>query len=199
MNGLAAGKKNASELIKLVKNEFDYLPEGASFLNFISNHDENSWQGSAIERLHYFLEPLTVLTFLLPGIPLIYSGQEAGNYRRLKFFDKDEIEWKPDKLFTLYKKLIDIRKSNSALWEEGQIIEIENDCKDVIISFGMYHQKIGKHTIVLLNLSDKEQTFYIKCNNFDGEYYDLIGLTKYKRLCQNSIKLKAFDYLILIN
>jgi len=105
LNDIAAGKIKTNELLNIAKNGSDNLPTGAAELNFTCNHDENSWQGSAIERLHYYLEPLTILTFTLPGIPLIYSGQEAGNYRRLKFFDKDEIEWKEDKMTPLYQNI----------------------------------------------------------------------------------------------
>ncbi len=115
MDALAAREINANKLLELAISEVNHLPKGASFLNFTSNHDENSWQGSAIERIHYYLEPLTILTFILEGNPLIYSGQEAGNYRRLKFFDKDEIEWKEDKMFDLYQKLAHFKRSHPAL------------------------------------------------------------------------------------
>ena len=30
---------------------------------------------------------------LYDGLPLIYSGQELPNKKRLMFFDKDEIDW----------------------------------------------------------------------------------------------------------
>jgi hypothetical protein len=46
---------------------------------------------------------------------LIYSGQEAGLWKRLAFFDKDLIEWKDDKLFTLFAKLNRLKKENSEI------------------------------------------------------------------------------------
>ncbi|MCD4663832.1 MAG: alpha-amylase, partial [Bacteroidales bacterium] len=148
MNNLAAGKINTKELLEIVLNEVKYLPEGASLLNFTSNHDENSWQGSAIERLHYFLEPLTVLTFLLPGIPLIYNGQEAGNYRRLKFFDKDEIEWKEDKMSPFYQKLNELRRKH-ATPQIGEIKAIKTDAPENILAFTCFTDK--NRLIVFLN------------------------------------------------
>ena len=197
MNELAAKKINANELFEIALNELKYLPEGANLLNFTSNHDENSWQGSAIERLHYYLEPLTVLTFLLPGFPLVYSGQEAGNYRRLKFFDKDEIDWKEDKMYSLYQKLIELRIRNLDLWSEGKIEKIENGSDECIISFQISYRKNENKVIVFLNLSDKDYDFYIKCGDYIGNFTDVFSKTDYNLNCHNSINLKAFSYLIL--
>lgn len=166
-------------------------------LNFTSNHDENSWQGSAIERIHYLLEPLTVLTFLLPGIPLIYSGQEAGNYRRLKFFDKDRIDWQEDKMFDLYKILVDIRKQNPDLWSHCNIQKIENDTNDTVVSLQISDHKQISKVILFLNLSNKNQTFYIKCGKYTGNFTNLISKENCKINCHNAVNLKAFGYKIL--
>lgn len=197
LNNVAAQKISANQLIKIALNEFEYLPKGACHLNFTSNHDENSWQGSAIERLHYYLEPLTILTFLLPGIPLIYNGQEAGNYSRLKFFDKDEIEWKDDKMYSLYQKLIELRLGNLDLWSEGKIEKIENDSDECIISFQISGRKNENKVIVFLNLSDEDYDFYIKCGDYIGNFMDVFDKTDYNLNCHNSINLKAFSYLVL--
>jgi len=198
MNEVAAEKSNAKNLLDLALNELHYLPDGASFLNFTSNHDENSWQGSAIERLHYFLEPLSVLTFLLPGIPLIYSGQESGNYRRLKFFDKDEIEWKEDKMFGLYKKLAHLKNSHPFLKEETSIHPIQTDAISSILAFRI--SKADEKVIALLNLSDTETAFYLKCENLnDNKFANLLNETNVQYSCHQQFSLKPYDYLVLGN
>jgi len=199
MNKLAAGSIEASDLFNIAVNEIKHLPDGATYLNFTSNHDENSWQGSAIERIHYFLEPLTILTFLLPGIPLIYSGQEAGNYRRLKFFDKDEIEWKKDKMFSLYHSLIYLRKRNPDFWLNGEFLRIENDAENEIVSFKIIAQNTNKSAIVFLNLTDKEKSFYVKCGDYKYQFINVMTKENYKLDCQNAINLKAYSYLLLEN
>ena len=197
MNSLAAGNINADELLEIAVHDLEYFPEEASWLNFTSNHDENSWHGSAIERLHYFLEPLTILTFLLPGLPLIYCGQEAGNYQRLEFFDKDVINWKEDKMYSFYKDLIELRKQNPGLWFQGKIDKIENDAKEAIVSYQISdHEQKGK-VIAFLNLSNSDQTFFIKCGEYNGNYMNVITEKDYKLKCENAINLKAFGYLIL--
>ena len=196
MNDMAAGKINAKELLEIALNEEKYLPEGASLLNFTSNHDENSWQGSAIERLHYFLKPLTVLTFLLPGIPLIYSGQEAGNYRRLKFFDKDEIEWKEDKMTSIYQKLNALKQNNLAL-QTGEIKILKTDAPDSILAFARFTE--SKHVIVFLNLSDKDISFYVECGKLNGQYLNVFNEKTFEYNCHKPFSIDAYGYLVLVN
>ncbi|MCB0807163.1 MAG: alpha-amylase, partial [Bacteroidales bacterium] len=195
MNEVAAGNANSKKLGETISNEFKYLPKGASFMNFTSNHDENSWQGSAIERIHYFLEPLTVLTFLIPGMPLIYSGQEAGNYRRLKFFDKDEIEWKEDKMFGLFQKLIKIKKSITDPAEEPELRNIKTDAPDQVVAIALFKDEVK--CLCLLNLSDKEVHFYVKCQNLNGQYRNLIDDDQQSYSCHNRFTLSACGYLVI--
>jgi len=192
MNELAAGNIKANELLGLALNEIEHMPKGSSLLNFTSNHDENSWQGSAIERIHYYLEPLTVLTFLLAGNPLIYSGQEAGNYRRLKFFDKDEIEWTEDKMFELYQKLSCLKESQ--LPEKGIKI-IKNDKAENIICMQIKNDE--RRTMVFLNLSEKKQDFYIKCcNDYFGNWKNIISNKNEKFSCHDLRTLDPYGFSI---
>ncbi len=193
MNELAAGKINANELMGVALNELKYLPDGASVLNFTSNHDENSWQGSAIERLHYFLEPLTVLTFMLRGIPLIYSGQEAGNYRRLKFFEKDEIGWKEDKMTPLYQKLNTLLNNGPLI--TGELKPIKTDAPESILTFTRFTDK--NRLIVILNLSARDTSFYIECGKLNGQYQNLINDETFEFNCHGQFSLDAYGYLVL--
>ncbi|MFK4985495.1 alpha-amylase family glycosyl hydrolase, partial [Klebsiella pneumoniae] len=72
---------------------YSQYPQDAYKLFFTSNHDENSWNGTEYEKYGTAAKALAVFTFTWKGIPLIYSGQENANQKRLKFFDKDLIEW----------------------------------------------------------------------------------------------------------
>ncbi len=192
MNDIAAGKINAEELGDKIRNELEHFPKNASQLNFTCNHDENSWNGSAIERLHYFIEPLTILTFTLPGYPLIYSGQEAGNYKRLNFFDKDIIEWKEDKMTPLFQKLNNLKKTNRGLWKNDYKI-IETDSKYKVLAFS----RDNKSIIIVLNLSDKEQNIRFLKSDFDKIYFDIFNEVRVKINSEKILNLKPFGYLIL--
>jgi glycosidase len=83
---------------------------------FTTNHDENSHSGSEYERMGNAARAFAVFCCTWNGLPLIYSGQEMPNLKRLKFFDKDPIEWTGRyELHDFYKALLLIRKRNPAL------------------------------------------------------------------------------------
>ena len=95
----------------------------------MSNHDKNSWEGTEFEQFGDGLEATIVLSVLSEGMPLLYNGQEAGNTKRLAFFDKDPIEWKQHPLGDFYKKLFALKKANSALWNGkwgARMIQVPN-------------------------------------------------------------------------
>ena len=54
-----------------------------------------------------------VLCCTINGMPLVYSGQEAGLDRSLKFFEKDEIKWQDHENAEIYKKLFQLKKKTA--------------------------------------------------------------------------------------
>jgi glycosidase len=195
LNDVAAGKITARELLISFKEGVDHLPSGALQLNFTSNHDENSWQGSAIERLHYYLEPLTVLSFLLPGVPLIYCGQEAGNYRRLKFFDKDEIEWKEDKMTLLFQKLCNLKGVSKALWaatDSGGFHIIKTNHPEKLAAFRRVYEY--NEVIVVCNLSNTELIASIMTKDGQSSYHEVFLDQSHSYNEIQSIRLGPYGY-----
>lgn len=75
------------------------------FMNFTSNHDENSWNGTVFERMGLAAETFAALTYMMPGMPLIYNGQEYNMNKRLKFFEKDTMPTTKGTMYPLYEKL----------------------------------------------------------------------------------------------
>lgn len=90
-------------------------PAHAYRMRFTSNHDYNSWHGSDAELYGPAAQALAVLTFLLPGMPLIYNGQEAGLAKRLAFFEKDAIDWQDYPLTGFYQRLTALKRRHPAL------------------------------------------------------------------------------------
>jgi cyclomaltodextrinase / maltogenic alpha-amylase / neopullulanase len=175
-NQFIQGKDNADKLDQKLASNFLHFPGEYSQMLFTSNHDENSWNGSAIERLGSALEATTVLTFTLPGIPLIYSGQEAGNPKRLSFFNKDLIAWKDDKMAVLYQKLCMLRKNNMALWSNpygGIFRRITNSLNYQVFSF--IREKENHKIVVMINLSWDTSSFSINTYKVEGEYLDVLS------------------------
>ncbi|RYE86848.1 MAG: alpha-amylase, partial [Oxalobacteraceae bacterium] len=87
-------------------------PAHAYRMRFTSNHDFNSWHGSDAELYGHAHEALAVLTFTLPGMPLIYNGQEARLDKRLAFFEKDAIAWHGYELTGFYQRLIALKHAH---------------------------------------------------------------------------------------
>ncbi len=79
---------SASEIIRVMNEKDSICGDHVFPMNFITNHDENSWNGTINERLGESWEATAVLSYSLRGMPLIYSGQEIGLDHRLSFFEK---------------------------------------------------------------------------------------------------------------
>jgi 1,4-alpha-glucan branching enzyme len=199
INEVAQSKIGVPELRATIEDQLQWYPAHASLMRFISNHDENSWQGSELERLAYFLEPMTVLYFTLPGIPLIYSGQEAGNYRRLSFFDKDHIDWKDDKMAVLLNKMALLRKSNPALWSQAgdfgfRLTETTEPLQ--ILAFERIRDR--NSVLVFLNLSYNSCKFHVNRPVSGQQFQDMMsGLTTYfgENAC---MELPPFGYALFV-
>jgi len=181
MNQIAQGKKPASEVWKYVKS-MDTLHPDAYHMLFITNHDENSWNGTVGERMGDAGDAMAVLTYTFPGMPLIYSGQEAGLDKRLRFFEKDTIDWRNIKKEAFYTTLNHLKHNNKALWngkEGGEIIAL-TDRKDTTMLAFLRETKDNK-VVVVMNLSDLPQKFSLEpdstsgmfSNAFTGETIDL--------------------------
>ena len=113
LNDVAKGKKNATD-VQTYFERMD-LPAGAFHMNFTSNHDENSWNGTEMERMGDARFAMAVMAATIQGMPLVYNGQETSLDRRLKFFDKDSINWDKMDLVDFYTRLLHLHQTNPAL------------------------------------------------------------------------------------
>jgi glycosidase len=90
-------------------------PAEAWRMRFTSNHDFNSWHGTDTELYGAAWQALAVLSFTLPGMPLIYNGQEAGLAKRLAFFEKDPIDWRAHDFTAFYQRLTGLKHRHPSL------------------------------------------------------------------------------------
>ena len=112
---IGQGKAGAAELRAWAAKEPHGFPPSACRMRFTTNHDFNSWNGTDAELYGDNDLPLAVLTFTLPGMPLIYGGQEARLAKRLEFFEKDAIDWKTRELQPFYTRLLALKHAHPAL------------------------------------------------------------------------------------
>jgi glycosidase len=111
-----ANEENAIEIWdKIMEKESERFESDDILMSFVTNHDENSWNGTIQERMGDASELLTALSYISPGMPLIYSGQEYDLDHRLLFFEKDEIPKTKKIMWPLLQKLGKLKKENPAL------------------------------------------------------------------------------------
>lgn len=159
MNDINKGTKTVADLDSVfAKIKKEYAPT-AYFMNFTSNHDENSWNGTEYERMGDGVEAFTALAYTMPGMPLIYTGQEYELKRRLKFFEKDSIPKTKGKMFGLYEKLGALKNTNKALngaKKAASFSRIQTSNDTLIMAFSrannneklMYIGNLSKETVV---------------------------------------------------
>ena len=157
MNRIASGENNVNDLINNIKENSNSYSKNHILMNFTSNHDENSWGGTVFERLGKGVKNLSALTYFIPGMPLLYNGQEYGLNKRLQFFEKDYIPKLENEYFDFYKKLSKIKQEQKALHlTSNQNFEnIETSNSNVVLFKREYEEE---KIYFLSNLSNKTET-----------------------------------------
>ena len=150
LDQIAEGHAPLTELDTYLAAEREKYPPTVYLMNFTSNHDVNSWDGTEYERLGLLALPFAVLTALLPGMPLLYSGQEAGLNRRLAFFERDTIDWGDYPLQDFYTRLFQLKKRHPAL-RNGDSESHFQRLQTPAGLYGFVREKGGSAVIVLVN------------------------------------------------
>jgi len=195
MNEIAKGEKELTALddyrLKLdtIYEEDDYK------MYFTTNHDENSWNGTVMERYgEEGHKTYAVLAFTYGDMPLVYSGQEAGMDYALEFFEKDTVEWGDYPLQDFYSALLKLNNENRALWNGkygGSFSRINSLNDDVIYA---YHRKKDKNeVVVLLNFSDKDISTKFE-GLPEGDFLSLFETMNYAEVSGDEITLAPYAY-----
>lgn len=197
LNGIAKNEKTVVDLTEhLKKNERDF-PINAFRMQFTSNHDENSWNGTEFERLGDGVETFAVLTCVIPDMPLVYTGQEAGNTKRLSFFDKDTVEWKEYELFDIYSKLFQLKKNNKSLFNGdrgGEMTFLQGSNKENIFAFTRTSDK--DKILAIFNLSDQSLVFELTGESLQGSYKNYFTGKLESFVSKETFKLNPWEYRI---
>jgi glycosidase len=185
------------ETVRNVLHAYSQYPEGASKLFFTCNHDENSWNGNEYEKYGVAAQAWAVFTHTWQGMPLIYSGQESPNNKRLKFFDKDLIDWQePLQLETFYHKLLQLRKDNKAL-TEGETFILPSEHSNQLIAF--LRRKEKQVVLVLLNVSTEDK-LHIRVQHewLKGSFQNLFSELDHVFNADEEFELQAGEYIVYV-
>lgn len=199
MNEVAKGKMNANGIDSVIRADTQKFQPHAILMQFTSNHDENSWNGTEQERLGDAGKVMAVLTFTIPGMPLIYSGQEADYNHRLLFFEKDPIQWGNFPLKDFYRSLITLKHNNTALgngvWGAPyQRIPTDND--DKVLAFK--RENDTNCVVVVANLTAQPVNVTLTDDAAKGTYTDYLTAGQAKLSSGAKLDLAPWNYLIYI-
>jgi alpha-amylase len=161
MKKIAKGEQSAKTLDSaLMRYDVSFDP-GAIKMFFTSNHDENSWNKADYQTMPGEIHaPFAVLTQTWRNsLPLIYSGQEEPFLDSISFFYKDTISFGKYQRAAFYKTLLTLRKNTPALAIDAAFKKLASSNDDAIYAYTK--EKGGKKVMVLLNLSNKPQTFTV--------------------------------------
>ncbi len=181
---------HAADILAQLDKEAAMYPADSYLMNMITNHDLNSWEGTEFERLGNLQGAFAVLTFTLPGMPLIYTGQEVALDRAFEFFDKDEQPaWdsKPE-VVNFYKILTTLRHTRPELaaGDKGAAVEALPTASPDVIAF-----RRG-NVLTIANLGSKEERLFKKAPKLDGATELFTGATALPKT------LPAGGYLVFV-
>ncbi|MFZ9660685.1 MAG: alpha-amylase family glycosyl hydrolase [Chitinophagaceae bacterium] len=177
----------------------DLEPRDALRLWFTSNHDENSWNGTEYEKYGHMAQALAVFSCTWNGIPLIYTGQELPNHKRLAFFEKDEIHWGILQMEGFYKKLLWLQRTHPALacgTNDVQTFFVFTDHEDKML---VYLRKNGdSEVMVMMNLSPYMLNVTLYDDRVWGRFNELFSDLDVDLSSNRSLHVEPWGYRVFV-
>lgn len=179
----------ASSLFAVHNQEYSVVPSGKSKLRYITNHDVYAWDETPHEVYDEGQVGAFVATAFMPGIPLIYSGQEVANPELISFFDQNPIDWSQNpEILEQYQEVMNVW-TNSPAVHSGTV---QSYATSDIIAFTRIHEE--EEVLILVNVRSDQMAISVEPgisgsweNAFDGEVIML----------EDQITLSGYEYLIL--
>ena len=176
------------------------FPRDIMRMTMVSNHDLNAWEGTQFERFGDALEAAIVLSVVGEGLPLLYNGQEAGNPKRLEFFERDPIAWREHPIGALYKKTFALKKANSALWNArwgARMIQVPNSAPAAVLSFVRQNER--DRVFAVINFSAQQQTVTFDETLHHSRYRDYFSGEAVAFSSTSQLALEPWDYRVFVN
>ena len=195
MNQIAQGKEDATHL-KAYFEKADSLNKPMNVrMAFTTNHDENSWNGTQQERMGLLGETMFVLACTAPRtMPLVYSGQEAGETHRLRFFAKDTISFADTTRFGFYRQALALKSHpalhNRAAGADWGWMAMEGN------GLAFWRGQDSAKVIAAFNFSDGPLVLGIETDALKGSYTAFDGATVDLAMGQQLL-IEPHGYLVL--
>lgn len=150
---------------------------------YLSNHD-NNWNGDDITTNKSMAELwgsnrylMTVLEFTMPGMPLVYNGQECDGNQKINYFEDSKITWTNDKMRGLITELSKLKHAKVAL-TDGNTPELRGEtnvlyAQDGVIAYERVNN--NRRVLVVLNLNSTEKQNCTLKNVLSGNWTLLLS------------------------
>ena len=162
---IAQGKKPLWEWDRHFRNLLRRYGTKNIVVHFVTNHDENSWNGTVKESYGEAGAAFMALNFTVPGMPLIYSGQEYDLDKRLLFFEKDSFPKVASETMKLLQQLGQLKNNHPALAageNAGSFTRLKSSRDNQVFAF--QREKAGDTVMVIANLSKNYAQFTMPVN-----------------------------------
>lgn len=196
MNRIAKGENTVTNWDNNILDNTKKYETNDIAMNFVDNHDENSWNGTMKSRLGAAEETMTALSYITPGMPLVYSGDEYGLDKSLKFFEKDSFTKVKGKQWEWRVKLGKLKNENCALnggKKSGSYTRISTSDDAKILAFA--RAKENSKVIYVGNLCKTNTSF---TSSFEGKFTDYMTGEKVNYTKNQKLNFKPWEYKILI-
>jgi hypothetical protein len=200
LNDIAQGKKTTDALAAYFARDDSAYGRGAYRMYFTSNHDENSWNGSELERMGANHLPAFVLSATAQNsMPLLYTGQEVSMRKRLRFFEKDTVNWQGPSLARFYATVFALKHAQPALangpWGARQTT-LRTDGGGRVYAFT--RTRDTNTVLVAVNFGDRPVSARYSELATAGAYMDWFSKTQVTLGRAGTIQIPAHGYRVLV-
>lgn len=200
LNDIAKGRRGTADLDRYFARQDSLYPADAFRMYFTSNHDENSWQGTEFERMGENHKPAFVVSATAErGMPLLYTGQEASLKKRLRFFEKDTVDWNGPSLANFYRSLFELKEREEALGNGasgGEQTALETNGGSRVYAFT--RTKGTSTVLVAVNFADGEARVAYRGLQWPGDYTDWFDKRKMTLAANGILDIPAHGYRVLV-
>jgi alpha-amylase len=199
LNEIAQGKRPTDSLDAYFARTKRNYPARDLHMYFTSNHDENSWNGTEFERMGANHQAAFILAATAQSsMPLLYTGQEASNRKRLRFFEKDTVDWTGPSLASFYSAVFALKHTQEALSSGtpgGEQTTLATDGGPRVYAFS--RTRGSNMVVVALNFGDAPVT--VKYDGFaqPGSYTDWFSHRRETLSRSGRLEIPAHGYRVL--
>ncbi len=145
------GDKAPEFLAEVLKRDYYRYPKNAMHMVFTENHDKKRSTQFFGEDQHLLS---AVLTLSLPGVPMIYGGQEVGAAQKPSLFFQQPVNWDFDnQYYEFYQEYFQIRQTNPA-FSKGEFQLVDTDHPQKVLA---YLRKFESNTVLIIGNTTDEQ------------------------------------------